>query len=64
VDPSYLPLLAVVPVIAVVGFIGAAYTRPDRSRWSSHMRAFLGLLFASLAATAVAILTAPPPRPG
>ena len=63
-DPSYLPILVVVPVIAVVGFIGAAYTRPDRTRPSSHTKGFLALLFLSLAAIVVAIVTAPPPMPG
>jgi hypothetical protein len=64
VDPSYLPVLAVVPFLAVGGFLGAAYTRADRSRWSGHMKAFLGLLVVSLAAIGLAVVTAPPPRPG
>jgi hypothetical protein len=63
-DPSYMPLLAVLPFIALVGLAGAAFTRPDRARWSSHMKAFLGLLVVSLAAIGVALATAPPPRPG
>jgi hypothetical protein len=64
VDLSYLPLLGIVPFIAVIGLIAAAYTRADRSRWSAEMKAFLGLLILSIAAIALAIVTASPPRPG
>jgi peptidoglycan/LPS O-acetylase OafA/YrhL len=63
-DLSYLPLLAVLPFIAVGGLLGAAWTRADRSRWSAEMKAFLGLLVVSVAVIVVAVLTAPPPRPG
>ena len=63
-DLSYLPVLAVVPFIAVIGLIAAAYTRSDRSRWSAEMKAFLGLLILSIAAIVLAVVTAPPPRPG
>jgi heme A synthase len=63
-NASYIPVLAVMPFLALLGLVGTAWTRPDRSRWSGHMKAFLGLLVVSVAAIGLAIVIAPPPKPG
>jgi hypothetical protein len=59
-----MPVLVVVPFIALVGLVGGAFTRSDRSRWSGPMKAFLVLLLLSLVAIGLAVVTAPPPKPG